>query len=68
MKVSQAVAFCLEYHKSNSRQNTIRGYEAILSKFCRKFPDRNLGEITSNDVLSFLSHMTENTKQETTRC
>jgi len=27
MKVSQAAALCLEYHKSNSRQNTIRAYE-----------------------------------------
>jgi len=67
MRVLQAGALCLEYHKSNSRQNTIRGYEAILSKFCRQFADRNLKEITSNDVLSFLSHMTGNRKQETTR-
>jgi len=27
MEVSQAVALCLECHKSNSRQNTIRAYE-----------------------------------------
>jgi integrase/recombinase XerD len=67
MKISQAVVLCLEYHKSNSRQNTIRGYEAILSKFCQQFPDTNIEEITSNDVLSFLNHMTENRKQQTKR-
>jgi site-specific recombinase XerD len=60
MKVSQAAALCLEYHKSNSRQTTIRGYEAILSKFCRQFADKDLKEITSHDVLSFLNHTTEN--------
>ena len=67
MKISQAVALCLEYHKSNSRQSTIRGYEAILSRFCQKFEDRNLEEITSNEVLSFLNHMTEHRKQHTKR-
>ena len=67
MKVSQAVALCLEYHKSNSRQSTIRGYEAILSRFCQKFEDRNLEEITSNDVLSFLNRITEGKKHNTKR-
>jgi len=37
MKVPQAVRFCLEYHKSNSRQNTIRAYE---------------GKVPSNKTLS----------------
>ena len=67
MKISQAAALCLEYHKSNSRQNTIRGYEAILFKFCQQFADTNLEEITSHDVLSFLNHITENRKQHTKR-
>jgi len=67
MKISKAAALCLEYHKSNSRQTTIRGYEAILSKFCRQFADKNLKEITSHDVLSFLNHITENRKQHTKR-
>jgi len=67
MKVSQAVAFCLEYHKSNSRQNTIREYKVILSKFCQQFADRKLEEITSNDTLSFLNHITGNRKQHTKR-
>jgi integrase/recombinase XerD len=67
MKVSQAPALCLEYHKFNSRQSTVRGYEAILSRFCREFKDRNLEEITSNEILSFLNHMTENRAQHTKR-
>jgi integrase/recombinase XerD len=67
MKVSQAVSLCLEYHKSNSRQSTVRGYEAILSRFCQQFEDRNIEGITSNEVLSFLTHMTEHRKQHTKR-
>jgi len=67
MKVSPAVALYLEYHKSNSRRSAIRGYEAILSKFCQKFEHRNLEGITSNEILSFLNDMTERRKQHTKR-
>jgi len=65
MKVAGAVAFWLENQKSNSRKNTIRGYEVILSKFCRQFLDRNLDEINSNEVLSFPNQVTGNRKQHT---
>ena len=34
MEVSKAVEILLEYHRSSSRRNTIRAYEAILGKFC----------------------------------
>jgi integrase/recombinase XerD len=67
MNVSQAAALCLEYHQSNSRQSTVRGYEAILSRFCDQFGDRNLEEITSHEILSFLNHMTEHRAQHTKR-
>ena len=67
MKISQAAALCLEYHKSNSRRSTVRGYEAILSRFCQKFEHRNLEGITSNEILSLLTHMTEHRAQHTKR-
>lgn len=42
MKVSKAVQLWLEYHKSNSKDNTLRAYEAIFSKFCQEFGGKNL--------------------------
>jgi len=37
MDVSRAVEFWLEYHRSSSRRNTIRAYEAALPKFYQRF-------------------------------
>jgi hypothetical protein len=33
MKVPDAINFCLQYHKINSRPNTIKNYEFLLGKF-----------------------------------
>jgi len=30
MKVSKAVTFWLEYHKANSKKNTVRVYEELI--------------------------------------
>ena len=57
MNISQAAALCLEYHKSNSRQTTIRGYEAILSKFCRQFADNDL-DLLLRQCLNLKIHYT----------
>ena len=35
MKVSKAVTYCLEYHWTNSKKNSIRPYEFVLSRFGR---------------------------------
>ena len=67
MQVSKAITIWLEYHKSHSRDNTLRAYHAVLSNFSREFGERNLQEITSDEVLSFLNRMTEGTKQQTKR-
>ena len=67
MQVSKAITIWLEYHKSHSRDNTLRAYQAVLSNFSREFGERNLQEITSDEVLSFLNRMTEGTKQQTKR-
>ena len=34
MKIQEAGKFWLEYHKVNSKKNTIVAYEWILSNFC----------------------------------
>ena len=67
MQVSQAITIWLEYHKSNSKQNTLRSYMAVLSHFLRDFGERNLNEITSEEILNFLNRMTMGTKPQTKR-
>ena len=42
MEVSRAVEFWLEYHRSSSRRNAIRAYEAVLAKFCQRFEGKEL--------------------------
>lgn len=67
MKVSQAAVFCLEYHKSSSRKNTVKAYEAILRKLCQDFGEKQLGDLNSETVFSFLNQLTEGRKQQTKR-
>jgi hypothetical protein len=44
MKVSKAIKICLDYHRNHSKPNTIRSYEAILTKFGLIFGDKDLIE------------------------
>jgi integrase/recombinase XerD len=65
MQVSETIKIWQEYHKSNLKDNTIRAYQAVLSNFVRVFDTRNINDITSEEILSFLNHMTEGAKQQT---
>ena len=65
MKVSQAANLCLNYHQANSSQNTIRAYKELLERFCQENGDKNLKELTSDDVLDFLNGITEGKKPQT---
>ena len=47
------------------QKNTIRAYESILSKFCQEFGEKNLDEITLDEVLKFLNKITGGRKQQT---
>jgi integrase/recombinase XerD len=67
MKVSRAVQLWLEYHKSNSKDNTLRAYEAIFSKFRQEFGGKELDELASDEVLYFLNQVTEGRKAQTRR-
>jgi integrase/recombinase XerD len=67
MRVSKAIKCFSDYHRMNSKTNTIRNYELVLSRFCSKFGDRELGTITSDEILAFLTNLTEGTKQSTKR-
>ena len=39
MQVSRAAAIWLEYHRSHSRENTLKSYEAALAAFLAEFPE-----------------------------
>ena len=67
MQVSKAIKVWLEYHKSHSRDNTLKAYQVVLSNFNREFGERDVQEITSDEILSFLNRITEGTKQQTKR-
>jgi hypothetical protein len=45
MKVSKVIEICLDYHRNHSKPNTVRSYEAILTKFGLIFGDKDLEEI-----------------------
>ena len=54
MKVSKTIKICLDYHRNHSKPNTVRSYEAILTKFGLIFGDEELEEISPEDILIFL--------------
>ena len=63
MKVPQAINYFFDYHRANSKKNTVRSHEFALSKFKSTFGDRDLTSITTDEILSFMSHLTEGKKQ-----
>jgi integrase/recombinase XerD len=67
MQVTRAAAIWLEYHRSHSRENTLKSYQAALATFLDQFAERQIGEISTEDVLSFLNRVTEGKKPQTRR-
>jgi integrase/recombinase XerD len=67
MQVSRAAGIWLEYHKSHSRENTLKAYQAALDTFSAEFADRKISEISSEEILSFLNRVTEGKKPQTKR-
>ena len=46
MKVSQAVDFHLQYHRANSKKNTIKTCEFVFHRFTAQFGQRDLASIS----------------------
>lgn len=65
MKVSKAAKIWIDYHKANSRENTVRAYEGTISKFSHSFGYKEIDVIGTDDVLSFLNDITDRRKQQT---
>ena len=67
MNVSQASKIWLDYHRAHSRHNTIKAYEFTISKFNQNFANLNLQEVTTDDVLDFMTQISEGRKPQTKR-
>jgi integrase len=67
MNVSQASKNWLEYHRSHSKHNTVRAYEFTIAKFNQNFENLNLNEVSTDDILDFMTQITEGTKPQTNR-
>jgi integrase len=53
--------------RSIRKKNTLRNYERLLPRFSDRFGSRHVGAITTDEILSFLTEVTEGTKQSTKR-
>ncbi len=67
MEISSAIEFCLQYHKINSRPNTIKNYEFLFGKFEKFYSSREVQSITTEEVIAFLAGLSEGRKQNTKR-
>jgi integrase/recombinase XerD len=67
MNVSQASKIWLDYHRAHSKENTARAYEATLGKFNQNLANRNLKEVSTDDILDFMTQITEGRKPQTKR-
>jgi len=67
MQVSEAAKLWLGYQQSHSKENSIRAYKMVLTKFCEEFGAENLEDITTEMVLSFLNRITEGRNRQTKR-
>ena len=59
MNVSQASKIWLDYLRAHSKKNTVRAYELTIEKFNQNFAGRNLKEVSTDDILDFMTQFTE---------
>jgi hypothetical protein len=67
MKVSRAIDFHLQYQRTDSKKNTVKTCEFVLSRFNSQFSKRNLASVSQEEVLEFLLFLTKNNKQAAKR-
>jgi len=67
MKVADTITYCINYHKINSRSNTLANYEYLLGKFGHCYRNRNINAITTEEIITFLATITEGRRQNTKR-
>ena len=65
MKIADAITYCLQYHKINSRPNTLANYKFLLGKLGKVYSDRGIDSISTERIIAFLANLTEGRKQNT---
>ena len=53
MKVSQAINSYQEYHRLNSKKNTLKNYDFLFTRFTDEFGERGLDTITPERFYPF---------------
>jgi integrase/recombinase XerD len=67
MQVSKAIKLFMTYHKTHSKEATVRAYQLVLNKFDEEYGACTLDEITTENALTFLNLITEGKKRQTKR-
>ena len=67
MKVSKAAKIWIDYHNAHSKKNTVKSYQSVIDRFCQDFRDAELGQISSDQILSFLNRVSDGNKPCTKR-
>jgi integrase/recombinase XerD len=67
MKVSKAIDYWMEYHKLRSDENIVKSYESTVARLRCGLGDRELGSLSSDDILAFLTDATDGSTQLTKR-
>jgi len=67
MKVTKAAKIWIDYHKAHSKKNTLRSYQSVIDRFCQDFGERQIQQVTPDDVLSFLNSFANGNKPYTKR-
>ena len=65
MKISEASKLFLEYHRSHSKENSVRAYKLVIHQLGEEFGTESLESITTENMLSFLNRITEGKKRQT---
>ena len=65
MIILQATKLWQDYHSLHSKKNTIKTYNQTFTKFNQQFGSKNVNNISSDDILTFLNQNTEGRKQST---
>lgn len=65
MKISEGIEHFYNYQRLNVKKNTLRNYEFIPDNFQNHFGDIELSSITSEYILTFMSEVSDGTKQST---
>ena len=67
MKLSKAAKIWIDYHRTHSKNNTVRSYRAIIERFIQEFGDGPVEQVTPEQILTYLNRLTEGNKLYTKR-